>query len=364
MIERYLNGLEVPKDELAPIERMRLFDQGKEIDRIPCCLDTGETMAPMLGFSIKEYYHSAEKMCQLEEYLFEKFHSDGAGLSTTLRGMAEAMGSEIRYFDDNIAQLQKPALILREIDNAKLVDVDKDGRLPIILEGLRLVKKKLGDKVPISGTVTGPFTVAAMVLGTEYLMIGMIKKPEKIKQLMEVIVENNNRYIKRLLDLGVGIGFADPVSSTALISVHQYQEFSLPYLKKNVDYIKSHGGGCGLHICGTSRGLWENLNETGIGTFGLDNVEDLEEAKHVLGGHMCIQGNVPPVEVMRLGTPQDVLRSARDCIKKGHDSKCGFVLTSGCQMPMYTPAENMQALMDAARIFGRYPLNEALWEEE
>ena len=364
MIEKYLHGLEVPKDELTPIERMRLFDAGQEIDRIPCCLDTGETMAPLLGFSIKDYYHSAEKMCQLEEYLFENFRSDGAGLSTTLRGMAEAMGSEIRYFDDNIAQLKTPALSLRTIDQAKLVDVEKDGRLPIILEGLRMVKKKLGDKVSISGTVTGPFTVAAMVLGTEHLMIGMIKKPEKIHQLMEVIVENNNRYIQRLLDLGVGIGFADPVSSTSLISLEQYKKFSLPYFQKNVDFIKSQGGGCGLHICGTSRALWESLNETGIGTFGLDNVEDLTEAKQVLGGHMCIQGNVPPVEVMRLGTPQDVLRSARESIKKGHDSKCGFVLTSGCQMPMYTPKENMLALMDATRIFGRYPLNKDLWEDE
>ena len=36
MIEKYLHGLEVPKDELTPIERMRLFDAGQEIDRIPC----------------------------------------------------------------------------------------------------------------------------------------------------------------------------------------------------------------------------------------------------------------------------------------------------------------------------------------
>lgn len=171
MIEKYLNGLEIKKDELTPIERMKLFDEGKEIDRIPCCLDTGETMAPLLGFSIKDYYHSAEKMCQLEEYLFENFHSDGVGLSTTLRGMAEAMGSEIKYMDDNIAQLKKPALTLSEIDNAKLVDVDRDGRLPIILEGLSMVKRKLGDKVSVSGTVTGPFTIAAMVLGTEQLLI-------------------------------------------------------------------------------------------------------------------------------------------------------------------------------------------------
>lgn len=365
LIEQYGKGLVIKKDELTAIERMKLFDEGKPIDRIPCCLDTGETMAPLMGLSIDDYYHSSQLMCDLEVYLYENFHSDGAGLSTTLRGMAEAMGSQIRYYDNNIAQLKQPAVpSWREIDGAKLVDVDKDGRLPVILEGLRLVKQKLGDKVPISGTVTGPFTIAAMVMGTEQLMIGMIKKPEKIKQLMEVITENNNRYIQRLIDLGVGIGFADPVSSTALISVKQYETFSLPYFQKNVDFIKKQGAGCGLHICGTSRALWELLKKTGIGTFGLDNVEDMQEAKEVLGSHMCIQGNVPPVEVMRMGTPQDVLRSARECIRKAYDSPKGFVLTSGCQMPMGTPRENMTALMDAARIFGSYPLHMDLLFDE
>ena len=353
IIEQYLNGLEVPKDELTPIERMTLFSQGKEVDRLPCCLSTGETMAPLLNMSIDAYYHSAEMMCQLEEYLFDNFRSDEAGLSTTLRGMAEAMGSEIKYYDHNIAQLKKPALTLQEIDNAKLVDVDQDGRLPIILEGLRLVKERLGDKVPISATVTGPFSVAAMVLGTENLLKGMIKKPDKIRQLMEVIVENNNRYIQRLIDMEIGIGFADPVSSTALISPRHYEQFSLPYFQKNVDFIKSQGASCGLHICGTSRKLWDMLKETGISGFSLDNVESLTEAKQVLGSYMCIQGNVPPVEVMHGGTPWDVLRSAKDCIDQGRDSPKGFVLTSGCQMPPHTPRENMQALMDAARIFGR-----------
>ena len=364
MIEKYLNGLEIKPDELTALERNKLINEGKEVDRIQCCIDGGETLAPMINITLKEYYHSSEKMCELEEYSYETFGSDGVGVSTTLRGMAEAMGAKIKYMDYNVAQLEEPALKLSEIDQAKLVDVEKDGRLPIILNGLRLVKKRLGDKVPVSATVTGPFTVAAMVLGTEQLMMGMIKKPEKIKQLLEVIAENNERYIKKLLDLEVGIGFADPVSSTSLISPAQYKNFSLPYLQKNVDYIRKNGAGCGLHICGTSRRLWEFLNTTGIGTFGLDNAEDIEEAKNVLGKHMCIQGNVPPVEVMKNGTPYDVLRSARECIRKGYDSPNGFVLTSGCQLPVYTPKENMQALMDAARIFGRYPINKRLLEED
>ncbi|EOS79398.1 MtaA/CmuA family methyltransferase [Dorea sp. 5-2] len=360
MIERYLNGLEIKKDELTAIERDKLLSEGKEADRIMCCLDTGETLAPMIGCTLNEYYHSSEKMCELEEYIYHNFHSDGAGVSCTLRGMAEAMGAKVKYADYNIAQLEEPALPLKEAHNAKLVDVDKDGRLPIILKGVRLVKEKLGGKVPVSATVTGPFTIAAMAVGTEQLLIGTVKMPDKVRALMDIIVENNNRYIDRLLDIGVGIGFADPVSSTSLISVEQYKKFSLPYFQKNVDHIKKNGGGCGLHICGTSRKLWDYIKETGIGAFSLDNVEDVEEAKYILGGRMCIQGNVPPVEVMRFGTPYDVLRSAKECIRKGYDSPKGYVLTSGCQMPIKTPKENMQALMDAARIFGRYPIDEEL----
>lgn len=363
IISRYLNGLEVPKDQLTSLERTTLYGKGQAVDRIPCCLDGGETMSYLIGAGIDEYYFSSEIMCNVEEYIHEKFGSDGAGISTSLRGMAEAMGSEIKYTRNNVAQLKKPALKLSEVDNAKLVDIDKDGRLPVILDAVRKVKERLGDKVSVSASVTGPLSIAAMVVGTENLLIGMIKKPQQVHQLMEVIVENNNRLIKRLVEKGVGIGFPDPVSSTALISVEQYRKFSLPYFKRNVDYVKSLGGGCGLHICGTSRKLWEDLRETGIGAFSLDNVEDLEEAKRVLGGKMGIQGNVPPVDIMKLGTPHDVLRSARECIRKGWDSPNGFTLTSGCQMPAGTPEENMQALMDAARIFGRYPLDKSLLED-
>lgn len=366
MIDQYLHGLKVPKDELTSLERSRLLSEGEAADRILCCIDSGETLAPLIGCTLKDYYFSSEKMCALEEYIYEKYHSDGAGISITLRGMAEAMGTKIRYSDYNIAQVEKPAIgSLTEVNHLGLVDLDKDGRIPIILEGLRLVKKKLGDKVPVSGTVTGPFTVAAMLVGTENLLKGLLKHPDQVLQMMEIITENNNRYIQRLLDMGVGIGFADPMSSTSLLRVPQYEKFSLPYFQRNVDYIKTRGQGCGLHICGTSRKLWELLIPTGIGTFGPDNVEDIEEAKQVLGSHMCIQGNVPPVDVMNLGSPHDVIRSARESIRKAYDSPKGFVLTSGCQTPMNTPEENMMALMDAARIYGHYPINqELLWMED
>ena len=142
----------------------------------------------MIGIKVKDYYFSSEKMLELEMYIYDTFHSDGAGLSTTLRGMAEVMGTKIWYFDHNIVQVEETAIrSLDEVERLCPVDVDKDGRLPIILKRLELVKDKLGDKVPVSGTITGPFTVAAMVVGTENLLIGMVKQPEKVHQLLQIV---------------------------------------------------------------------------------------------------------------------------------------------------------------------------------
>ena len=39
MIEQYLRGLKVLKDELTAIERNKLLSEGKEVDRINCAVD-------------------------------------------------------------------------------------------------------------------------------------------------------------------------------------------------------------------------------------------------------------------------------------------------------------------------------------
>ena len=46
MIEQYLKGLKVPKDELTAIERNKLLNEGKDVDRIMCCIDSGRHWLP------------------------------------------------------------------------------------------------------------------------------------------------------------------------------------------------------------------------------------------------------------------------------------------------------------------------------
>lgn len=351
---------------MTPRERMDAFSKGEEIDRVICIPDMGVTMVPFIGAKASDYYHSAELMAELEIALFERLHHDSVEISTSLRGVAEAMGAKVGYPDYNISYLLEPAVkSVDEIEYLKVPDPLKDGILPILIEAIRLTRDALIDKVDVSASMSGPFSVAASVVGTENLMKWMIKYPKKIHTLMEIVAEANNRYIEEVAKLGVSIGFADPVSSTSLISPKQFREFSLPALQNNVDKIKETTGSApSIHICGKSKEIWEDVVNTGISNFSIDNVEDLEEAKEIMGDRVVITGNVPPVDVMHLGTKEDISKSVKECIKKGHDSKNGYILSTGCQIPMHTPMENIEMFMEAGSIYGKYPIDVELLMED
>lgn len=354
--------LKPKKDQMTSIERMTAFAKGEDIDRIPCSISTGETMASLIGINTKEYYYSAEKMVELKLVLYERFGADGLSVSTTLQGVGEAMGSKLYYPDNGLQLLESPAIKnVGDIANLVPPNPEKDGRLPIVLKALKILKEKIGNKAKVGLGLTGPFSTAASVVGTENLLKWMIKYPKDIHILMEIITESNNKLIEKAVELGVGVGFSDPVSSTSVISVKHFNEFSAPYIKKNVDKVKElTGRSSSIHICGKSKEIWEHVMNTGISSFSIDNEEDLKDAKEIMGNRITISGNVPPVDVMRLGTVEDVLRAAKQCIGKAYDSEKGFVLSAGCQIPMNTPIENIQALVDAARIYGSYPIDEEL----
>lgn len=344
---------------MTPKERMDAFSRGLEIDRLICIPDMGATMTPFIGITTKDYYHSARLMADLEIALFRKLRHDSVGISTSLRGVAEAMGAKVCYPDYAISYLLEPAIkSIDEVESLKIVNPLEDGKLPILLEALKLTKDALINDVDVSASMSGPFSVAASVVGTENLLKWMIRYPKKVHTLMEIVAESNNRYIEEVAKLGISISFADPVSSTSLISPKQFREFSLPALQKNINKIKEKTGSSpGIHICGKSRDIWEDVVNTGISNFSIDNIEDIEEAKKVMGDRVVITGNVPPVDVMHAGTKKDIFKSVKQCIKKGYDSKKGYILSTGCQIPMHTPMENIQAFMDAGKLYGKYPID-------
>jgi uroporphyrinogen decarboxylase len=347
------------KDRMTPKERMAAFSKGQEMDRIPCMPQMGVTMAPAVGIPTHVYYTSAEKMAEAEIALFHKTMPDSAGIGTSLRGIAEAMGSKIAYPENGIPYLLEPVLKnIKDVDNLSSADPYKDGKLPLFIKALQIVKKEIGHLVDVGSDIPAPLSAAAMVVGTENLLKGMIRYPDKVHTLLQVVTETNLRVVKAFAELGVDLGMSDPVASTSLLSVKQFREFAMPYEKMCIDKMRElTGRGSSIHMCGKSKDIWESLVETGMTSFSIDNAEDLGEAKKMIGDRVCLAGNVKPVDTMRNGTIEDIRREAKDCIRKAWDSPKGFILSTGCQIPMGTPVENIIALMDAARYYGEYPIN-------
>ena len=84
----------------------------------------------------------------------------------------------------------------------------------------------------------------------------------------------------------------------------------------------------------------------------LDGKSDICKAKEILGQHMCIMGDVP-AELLVLGSKEEVMDYCRKLIEtvgKGG----GFILSSGCSIPLNAKTENVRALYEAAQKWGRY----------
>jgi uroporphyrinogen decarboxylase len=59
-------------------------------------------------------------------------------------------------------------------------------------------------------------------------------------------------------------------------------------------------------------------------------------------------GNVPPLDVGVRGTPEDVMRWARQCLDRGAPGG-GMILSFGGGVSPGTSPENIDALLEAAR---------------
>ncbi|MBB6219026.1 uroporphyrinogen decarboxylase [Anaerosolibacter carboniphilus] len=346
-------------EEMTPKERFEAFLTGKDMDRILCCPIIGEAAVSMIGTTVAKFCHSSDLMAEMEITLYKTFHHDSVGVGPDLFGIAEAMGTQLEYPEHDVPYVSVPILRdYKDLDKLPLINPQKDGRLPLFLEAVKRLDHAVGKEVGVGSSVGGPLTTAAALRGTEELLKDMILCPEEVHRLMEVSTENVLKYIDALSEIGIKPSIPEPIASGTLLSQKQFKAFAFPYLKRCVDrIIERFGSAPTLHICGSTKRLWQDMADTGARTLSLDNLEDLENAKKEVGHRVILMGNVKPMETMKYGTREDIFNEVKECIRKTYDSPKGYILSTGCQLPMGTPMENVSYLMEAARTFGSYPFD-------
>jgi uroporphyrinogen decarboxylase len=78
----------------------------------------------------------------------------------------------------------------------------------------------------------------------------------------------------------------------------------------------------------------------------------LGDAKERVGRRVCLMGNVDTT-LLLTGNPSRVEAEAKRCIGDAAIDG-GFILSSGCEVPLGAPLENVEAMVVAARKYGTY----------
>lgn len=352
-------------DVMTSKERLAAALSGAPFDRIPVNLLISDHAAQLVNASVAEYQSSAQLMVRGQIAAYRLYGHDAVSVGPGLAGIPEAFGAKVVFPAASTPYVAEPAIDLAGVGRLKIPDPERDGRLPLFLDAAEQALKEVGQEVLVSMTVAGPFTTACGIVGTERLLRELGRQAEAIHELLRLVTQGILDFARAAVARGVRIGLADPTASGSVISTKTAAAFAIPYLSELVAGITQAGGGARptLHVCGRTQKLWGLLADTGVSGLSLDDVVDLEEAKHAVGSRVALIGNIRPSATMFLGTPDDVRRNARECLRKAYDNPKGFVLGLGCGLPINSPRENVKALVDAAREYGRYPLNPADFAE-
>ena len=349
------DSVSVPKDRMTPKERMAAFAAGLPYDRTPCAPFLGQNASKLFGSSNRAFNTSPKAMADVLERIFRTFRPDAVTVNAGLQSVPEALGTRLRFAEFGPPVIDEPGLSdYSEIDRLEELDVVREARMPDFFEAFEDLRERIGDEVVVGMSLGGPFTAAALLVGMDRFMRDTANDPESVDRVLDLATGAVKRFIDRAAEIGAPVSLAEPMASCTVIGPRTFRSFAKPRLAEIARHLgEVHGRGLGLHVCGKTRKIWADLAEVPLASFSLDNIESLAEARLAVGGAMTLVGNVAPIEVLKDGSPEDVLASSRACLEAAGGSPKGFILASGCEVLVDTPAGNILAMMDAARLYGQ-----------
>jgi len=342
---------------MTSYERYIAVCELQEPDRVPVSPFIMTFAARLLGVPYIDYCRIGEVMAEAQIKCIRCFGYDAVALGSDAVREAGTVGVPIYWQKDEVpGTTEEPFIKSRDdLKRLRLPDPLGDNRMHEQIKALKILRHDLGDDEVVYAFVEAPFQESAMLRNINYFMTDIYQDPALVHELMRFSLEMELAFGLSQIEAGARfIGVGDAVAS--LISPRHYEEFNFPYVSELIAGLKKAGARVKYHACGNTTALLPLFAKLGADIINLDAFVDLAEAKQILGGILCIKGNLDPTTVLLQGTPETVREAARQCICDC-GSGGGFILSPGCEVSRDTPPENLRALVEAAKTYGRYPLN-------
>ena len=239
----------------------------------------------------------------------------------------------------------------QEFLSSRIFDDAEAYLLPENQEGVDVLGLWAHQGVPVlsGGDVTSPFELLCGGRSLEKFFMDLLEIPDKVAEVIDEIVPHlakdvtEKAFGRGHLTAWVGGWRAAP----SMISPQLWERFVWPYFRRLVYEVLDAGLIPLLHLDSNWERELGRFREFPKGRviMALDGYTDIFKAKEILGGYMCLMGDVP-ASLFAFGSPEEVYSYSRKLINAIGPE--GFILQSGCDIPANAKLDNVQAMIAAA----------------
>ena len=293
-----------------------------------------------------------ELACEVALQPLRRFPLDAAILFSDILTIPHAMGLGLHFVEGEGPAFERPVRTPRDID--RLAPPDPEDDLRYVLEAVRLLRRELGDRIPLIGFAGSPWTLATyMVEGGSSVHFARAKgllyeQPRLAHRLLEVLAESVRTCLRSQVAAGAEVLMIFDTWGTVL-APDEYRDFSLAYLARIVRGLAAEVD-TPIVLFGRGAGQWlRELAATGCNALGIDWTVDIGRARREVGDQVALQGNLDPCVLY--ASPGAIRDRARRLLQAyGPGSGHVFNLGHGLQ-PRMDP-DRVAALVDAVHEFG------------
>ncbi len=314
----------------------------EEVERIPWVPFVGIHGAKLIDVPGDEYLQSAELISKGATKAVQLYKPDGLPVTFDLQIEAEALGCQLVWSTEN-----PPAVVSHPLSEGEtLADLEipgkEDARIKIVLEATQIIRKDHPD-IALYGLVTGPFTLALHLMGTD-IFIKMFEDEAYVKEILDFTNRVAMAMAEYYLEAGCDIiAVVDPMTSQ--IGPDQFIQFITTPVKQLFEHIRGNGGLGSFFVCGYAQQNIEVMCDCTPDNVSIDENIPLDFVRDIcLEREISFGGNLKLTVVLLMGDPDDCQEHALETMDLGKQK--GFILAPGCDLPMATPEENLAAITE------------------
>lgn len=261
---------------------------------------------------------------------------------------AEIFGSTIKSGGKtHIPSIETPAFTL---DDVPVIPdgFTSRGRIPAVLEAIARCREAVGENTAVMGSIVGPFSVAANIVGIATLLKASLRKPEKLKPFFSAAEKVAEAYADAIIDAGAdAIVIEDMMASLDMISPKAYRTLAFPYEKQLIEHIRGRVPVI-IHICGKLDMVMKDIAATGANAISVESAVDIASAKKQFfeaGINVPVFGAVHPIRVLLEGSKNDVINAVKKSAADGADA-----ISPDCAVAPETSLDNLITMTETAAL--------------